>query len=451
MLQQRPPDESRVSPPPNAPEPSPSNLTHWLARAGRRLLQVLLPLGVLAGAFAFYQYLLATRPTVPTSPPQEATAPVRAVTVTHSSYQPSLTLYGETVAGREVQLRALVAGEVIEASPNLRDGGIISKGDLLLRIDPFDYEIALAEARAQIAETKARITESEAQIRAEQAALVRAREQLEIAQRDVERAERLTGTGAVSQQTLDQRRLTLSQRQDAVEQREISLSVQQARASQQRASLERLEASRRAADRNLSDTRLIAPFDAYVSEPSAEVGKTLSTNDPVATLIDQSWIEVRVTLSDSQYGRLMRATDQVVGRPVEVRWQVGGEPFTYEAEIVRTGARIASSSGGVNVYARVKNPLEPTPLHPGAFVEVRVPDIRYEDVVRLPQTALYNNDHVYVIQDGRLERRGVTRLGGTDGDVLVRGDLQDGERVAATRLARPGDGVKVTVVSQPDV
>jgi len=56
-----------------------------------------------------------------------------------------------------------------------------------------------------------------------------------------------------------------------------------------------------------------------------------------------------------------------------------------------------------------------------------------------------------VIKDGRLERRTVTPVGGADGNVLVRGDLQDGERVAATRLARPGDGVKVTVVSQPDV
>lgn len=425
--------------------------TGRLARAGRLLLQAVLPLALLAGAFALYQYLLATKPTVQSSAPQEAAAPVRAVTVRHSSYQPGLTLYGETVAGREVQLRALVAGEVIEASLDLREGGIVAKGDLLLRIDPFDYEIALAEVRAQIAETRARITESEAQIRAEKAALARAREQLAIAQRDVERAERLTGTGAVSQQTLDQRRLTVSQRQDAVEQRDISLSVQEARASQQRAALDRLQASRRAAERSLRDTRLIAPFNAYVGEPSAEVGKTLSTNDPVATLIDQSWIEVRVTLSDTQYGRIIRASDDIIGRPVEVRWRIGGEPFSYEAEIVRVGARIASSSGGVNVYARIKQPLEPTPLRPGAFVEVRVPDIRYQDVVRLPQTALYSNDHVYVIKDGRLERRSVTPLGGTDGSVLVRGDLQDGEPVAANRLARPGDGVKVTVVSQPDV
>ncbi len=421
-----------------------------LGRGVKALIQVALPVALLAGAYAGYEYLLATRPTIAPQPPQETVSPVRAVPVTYSSYQPQLTLYGETVAGREVQLRALVSGEVVEASPNLREGGEVSEGNLIIRIDPLDYEVALAETRAQIAETQARLEESEAQTRAQEAALERAREQLQIAERDLERAEQLVERGALSQQVLDQRRLTVSQRQDAVEQGDISLSVQQARADQQRAALERLRATLRTAERNLQDTSLIAPFDAYVSEPNAEVGKVLSTNDAVATLIDKALIEARVTLSDAQYGRIVRATGGVLGRPVEVRWYVGDEPFVFEAEIVRIGSRIVAASGGVNVYARINSPLEPTPLRPGAFVEVVVPDIRYEDVVRLPQTALYNNDHVFVIEDGRLERREVARLGGADGFVLVRGDLADGEQVAATRLARPGDGVKVRVV-EPDV
>ncbi len=445
MLHQRPHETGRV-----IPHQDRSGFGGRVAGGARLILQVVLPLAVLAGAYALFQYLIATKPVVQTSPPRETAASVRAVTVTHSTYQPELILYGETVAGREVQLRALVAGEVVDASPDLRDGGLVARGDLLLRIDPFDYEVAIDETRAQIAETEARITESEAQVRAEGAALARAREQLAIAEKDLERARQLVGRGAVSQQALDDRLLQVSQRRDAVEQREISLSVQQARVSQQRAALDRLNATRRSAERNLRDTRLSAPFDAYVSDPSAEVGKVLGTNDPVATLIDRSWVEVRFTLSDAQYGRLVRAGGDVAGRAVKVHWRVGGEPFSYDAKIVRVGARIASSSGGVYVYARLANPLEPTPLRPGAFVEVRVSDIAYEDVVRLPQTALYDSDHVYVIRDDRLERRSVTALGASDGNVLVRGDLRDGERVAATRLARPGDGVKVTV-SAPDV
>ncbi len=445
MLQQRPPEPDQ---PLRDGQPNASHRTIWgvVGRAFRRIFQIVLPLALLAGAYLGYEYLLATKPTVAPQPPQEAVASVRAVTVSYSTYQPRLRLYGETVAGREVQLRALVSGEVIEASPNLREGGEIAKGELLLRIDPFDYEVALEEAEADIAETRARLEESEAEIRAQEATLAYAKDQLEIAESDLDRAERLVDRGVVSQQTLDERRLTQSQRSDAVDQAEINLSVRRARAEQQRAALERLQATKRTAERNLRDTRLNAPFNAYINAPDAEVGKVLSTNDPVATLIDKSWIEVRVTLSDAQYGRIVRDSGGVLGRSVEVRWYVGPEPFSYEAEIVRVGSRIESASGGVNVYARIDDPLQPTPLRPGAFVEVMVPDVRYQGVVRLPQTALYNNDHVYVIEDGRLVRRNVQQVGGADGDVLVRGDLEDGESVAATRLARPGDGVKVKVV-----
>ena len=91
----------------------------------------------------------------------------------------------------------------------------------------------------------------------------------------------------------------------------------------------------------------------------------------MATLIDQSWVEVKLTLSDAQFGRIMRTSDGVIGRPLEVRWQAGGEPFIYEAEIVRIGARIASSSGGVNVYARIKNPLNPRRCAPGHLSSAR--------------------------------------------------------------------------------
>ena len=173
-------------------------------------------------------------------------------------------------------MRALVAGDVIEASPDLRDGGVISKGDLLLRIDPFDYEVALDEAKAQIAETEARLKESEAEIRAQESTLSYAREQLEIAQSDLERAQNLVERGAVSQQTLDQRRLTKSQRKDAVDQGPDQSVRQKARVDQQRAALQRLRATKRTAERNLRDTRLESRRSTPMSsEPSAEVGKDI--------------------------------------------------------------------------------------------------------------------------------------------------------------------------------
>ncbi len=442
MLQERLPSDLRPASeqPVDEMPPRPGSTLGWVTRLGLRLL---LPILVLAGAFGVYQWLKSTRPEVQTNVPQEVTRPVMAVDVTRSAYQPSLKIYGETVSGREVELRALVAGEVVKASPALSDGGEIAKGEQLVLIDRFKYEAALAETRAEIQEARAQIVETEATLRLEQAGLVRAREQLEIARRDVERAAPLRQSGALSEQAFDQRQLTVSQRTDAVEQREINIAIQRARIDRLSAVVDRLLVAEQIAERNLSDTSLTAPFDAYVSDVNAELGKILSVNDQVATLLDLNAVEVRLTLSDNQYGRIVRQSETVVGREVEIRWFVGDTPFIYRGRISRVGARISSATGGVNVYAVIDNPRMPSPLRPGAFVEVSLPDITYSDVVKLPQTALYDNDHVYAIVNERLVRRDVEPVGIAEGSVLVRGDLQQGERVVATRLANPGEGLKV--------
>ena len=84
-------------------------LPFWL-RLLRGVLQLLLPLAILAAAFGVYQYLKSTKPETRKRPAQEAVFSVRTVPVAFANHQPFLTLYGTTVAGREVELRSLVAG-----------------------------------------------------------------------------------------------------------------------------------------------------------------------------------------------------------------------------------------------------------------------------------------------------------------------------------------------------
>jgi multidrug efflux pump subunit AcrA (membrane-fusion protein) len=98
--------------------------------------------------------------------------------------------------------------------------------------------------------------------------------------------------------------------------------------------------------------------------------------------------------------RIVSSEQTLVGREVKVLWHVGDKPVQYKARIERVGAEIAAEKGGVEIYARIVNPNKPTPIRPGAFVEVRMPDRAYERVTSLPQTSLYGN-RVYVIKIGR--------------------------------------------------
>lgn len=432
--------------PVHANAPGGARRSSLFMRILRGFAKTILPLLVIAAGYAGYQYFVATKPEPPRKAQAERAFSVRTQVVAVGTVQPILELYGTTVAGREVDMRALVGGRIIETSPDLREGGKIEAGTTLLTIDPLDYDTEVRQTQAQLAEAKSRIEELKASRVAAEASLDYTRQQLVIAERDVERAEPLVRRGATSEKTMDDRKQVVLQRKQATEQLSNEMAVWAARIAQQEAVAERLEATLARAKQRLADTRLKTPYDAYVTDVSAQVGRMVGVNDKVATLIDRDWVDVRFTLTDEQFGRIVSSAGDLVGRAVEVDWHLGATTFTYTAKVERVGARVTAASGGVEVFARVADPLKPQPLRPGAFVTVRIPDATFADVVQLPATALYDGNKVFVIEDNRLKARTIEVVGAEGNTLLLRGDIKTGELVLTSRISTPGDGVLVTQV-----
>src|SRR5690606_17600074 len=118
---------------------------------------------------------------------------------------------------------------------------------------------------------------------------------------------------------------------------------------------------------------------------------------------------------------------------------VGGTEYSWPATIDRIGARVAAERGGVEVFARIGEAANPVQLRPGAFVSLTVPDRIWPQSFRLPETAVRNADHVFVVVDGKLARRDV-RLIAWDGEsAIVDGDLEDGDTVLVTRLTEASE------------
>lgn len=412
----------------------------------RRLAQILAPLLVIALGYGGYVYLKATRPEKPKRPPEERVFAIRSVAAKIETLQPKIKVYGTAVSGRSVDIRALVSGRVTEASAELKNGGVVNKGETLLQIDPFSYQNALAEAEAALAESKARLSELEASITQDQTALGTSEQQLAIAKRDLGRAEPLAKRGTVSDRTVDERRQTYLTRQQEVDRLTNTIKVWKTKVRQQRATIARQETARALAERRLEETELQAPFSAYVVDVTSQVGRMIGANDKVATLIDRDWMEARFTLSDEQFGRLLSDSAKIEGRDVDVVWVLGGKAITYPATIERVAGLVEAATGGVAVLARIKNPDEPVPLRSGAFVEILVPDKTYADVIRVPATALYGRDTVYVIDNGRLDGHTIEIVGADGNNILIKGQITAGERILATRISTPGDGVRVKEV-----
>lgn len=410
----------------------------------RTAAKIALPVLALAIGAGGAGYLRATKPHVEPQPVTEKSFAVETVAADFATHQPALDLFGELVSTREAVLQAPVGGRVIEMSPKLVEGGRIAAGELLLRIDPFDYDARLRELEAQRTELDAAISELEILLEGERDLLALTDERITLATRDLERQRQLQTSSFASQKNLDDASMAVTAEKTIARQSQREVDALASRIEQKRAALDRLEVDIDRARHDLEDTMVLAPFDALISEVTAVFGKELRAFDTIAMLVDSNAIEMRFSLRDGDFGRLWR--DGLIGRPVSAVWRLGQHGFPLEGEVVRADTWIDATAGGVGVYAKITENPDDAPLRPGAFLEIRLPDRRYDDVVALPASALFNGDTVYAVDEERLVARPIDVVDSRGGTVLVRGDLVDGERVVTSRLAEIAPGLKVTSV-----
>ncbi|MGB0671732.1 MAG: efflux RND transporter periplasmic adaptor subunit [Rhodospirillales bacterium] len=434
------------------PAESQASLTAGAKVPRRLLVRALVPVLVVVASVAVLVWLKTSRSQVTPTPVAERVWTVETQAAVIESRRPEIRVFGEISAGRETELRALVAGRIVELGPDFQEGARVAEGSLLVAIDDFDYKAALAEAQANRREADAEAVELAAELEGEKAQIGDDRRQLDLTKSDLARKQRLLKQGAGTEKALDEVRLTLSQREQQLESRNQTIRRLQARIRQVEAKRERLVVAAERAERNLTDTRLTAPYAGFLSQVDAAVGKRVATSDRVAVLTVADHLEAHFRLSGAQVARLM-AGDGLTGRPVHVIWQLGGAEFRYDGRVERVEAVIDPSRGGLQLFARLRDIDLATPLRPGAFVTILVPDRTYDNVVAVPPRALHDRDGValegtddgllYTIKDGRLKAVVVERIA-RDGDlILVRADLKDGAPIVLSRFPEMGEGIAV--------
>ena len=417
-----------------------------LSTASRIIVPIVI---VLAGAL-LGTYLVMSRPEARPNPPGETVHPVRVIEATYERVQPELLVYGEIVAGREAEIRAMVAGRIVELDPAYRSGAFVEAGQPFLTIDPFDYDVAVRERLADVDEARARLAELEAEIASERRLLVLLDDQIALRERDRDRVRNLVLKKQTSEKSLDDAELTLNAAAQQRVQGAQSLAVLEQRLAQQRAALDRALAQLDRAERDLADTVVSAPFAGYLQDVTIATGKRLAVGESVGRLIDSDSLEVRFELPNASYARLVAAATRSAspGRhplsdtKVTVAWRLGGGAYEYTGYIDRAGAEVDSTSGGVELFARItEGPV--AILRPGAFVDVAIPGVVYDDVIVLPETAVSDDAVVYVVENSRLVQRNVDIVRESGDEVFVRGDIEPRAAIVAEQFPAIGPGLSV--------
>ena len=378
-------------------------------------------------------------------PQRERILSVNVAVLTPQTIIPELTAYGELRSQRTLDLRSATGGTVLEVSDTLVDGGAVTKGQLLLKIDPAVAEAALSRVRADLQDAEAELRDAERALVLAEDNLTAARAQAALRDQALARAKDLEQRGVGTAAAVETAELASSSAQASVLSQRQSAAAAQARIDQATTSLARQQINVAEAERDLADTEVYAAFDGTLSDVTVSIGGRVTANELFAQLIDTTQLEVAFRVSTSQYARLLDDRGNLVKGPVTVSLDVSGLDLHATGEITRESASVASGQTGRLLFARLDTAVG---FRPGDFVTVRIDEPALENVARVPATAVAADETVLLIgEDDRLELGQVRLLRRQGDDVIVSfGDLT-GRAIVAERSPLLGVGIKVSRVA----
>jgi RND family efflux transporter MFP subunit len=362
-------------------------------------MRVLLIVGILGAAVAAAVLMVQMRP----EPPKKERV-MLAPLVEVMELEPmtaNFTVYSQgTVLPRtETVLSAEVSGTISEISPKFIAGGVFAANEVLLRIDPTNYTVALQQAEA----------------------LVKQR------QIEFDGASKLRDQGYRAES----------------EYASAAAALATARAEQVRA------------QRNLERTFIRVPYEGIVRSKESDIGQFVNPGTRLGVVFATDYAEVRLPLTDLDLAFVdlpdaadISASGSAEGPLVTLSAVQKGKPVEWSAKIVRTEGVVDEKSRVTYAVARIADPYrlhdDGNPLPVGTFVSAAIRGAAAESVIRVPRELVRGSDElVFVDDDEKLNIRSVGIIRSDAEYIYIRGGAEAGERIVMTALEAPVNGMSV--------
>jgi multidrug efflux pump subunit AcrA (membrane-fusion protein) len=351
---------------------------------------------------------------------------------------------GSLAADEQTDVAPSISGKVVAVGVEL--GSYVKRGQMIVRLDENDSRIRLEQTLAQLQQAQAAVRQAEAKIGlrpgqnfdpARVADVGSARVALELAEKQLRRFERLLETGDVSRSSYDQQK---AQRDQLQQQYEVALTRARqdyAAVNAARAGVANAETQVAQARRNLSYALVYSPINGYVAERPADLGEYVSPATKVATVVSTNPLRVRIDIPEQALAAIQ------LGQSVSVN--VSAYPDrAFSGRVHHIAPSVTPNSRTMTVEAVVEN--GDGLLKPGQFATVRVLQPQSTPAVLVPLRSLRaesGTSYVFVIKDGRAEKR-IVQLGQAEADLVeIRSGVTSGEQVATSNVELLNDGSPV--------
>lgn len=395
-----------------------------------KIIKLVLPLIAIAVGVMVTMWLVATKPKAEKVQREDKGALVEVISAEKRTQLVKVTGTGTVSPAQQVQLASEVAGKVIAIHKALEPGGLIKANEVVFRIDPRDYRLAVKQQAAMV----------------DQAASL-----LEIEKSRKKYAEdewKLMGDEPPPEGSIALREPQL---------RSAEVSVNAAKSGLSRARLA------------VGKTVLKAPFNAYVIDENIDKGQVVPPMSPVATLVgtDKFWVQVALPVDELSWIRIpgVRGVERGDGSVATITLKSGLETIRRRGRIVRLRSDLDPVARMARVVVEIDDPLgletkhevvgegapndSGLPLFIGAYVKVEIDGRMVENVVEVPRKAIRDGAYVYVMtKDDKLAIKNVEIVWRTLETVLVSAGLATGDKVIVSPLAAPVDGMKLQGAAQ---
>ncbi len=399
------------------------NSTEYGERRPRLLpliLRVLLPVGLLVLGWIGYA-ILSVEPEEAKRPPQKPRLiKTRVQELRVQDYPTTIQTRGIIRPHNEVTLTAQVAGKIVRLFPGFEDGAFFAEGEVLLELDPADYEVAVIGAEAQLA--RAITLHAQEETRAKQA------------------------------------RLNWEDLGYDEEPSDLVLRLPQLREA--KANVASAKAQLEQAKRDLERTKVRAPFEGRVRVRSVGLGQSVGTGTALGTVFAIDFAEVRLPIPGRDMAFLTLPEDpEDAPLDVELRDALNEDSETvWKAKILRTEGTLDENSLELFAIARIDDPFgrrsgQP-PLRIGQPVVASIPGRILKDVIVVPRITVRRLKLIFLVDANELtiESRTIEPIWSDEENVVIRDStIADGSLVSTTHLIYAPNGSKVEILPDPNV
>lgn len=318
-------------------------------------------------------------------------------------------------------IKADLGGRILEKDFNLRLGQTVHKGEVLVRLDTKDLELALEKLKIDqqtLKETYAADKSQDFALKDAEVGLANAKRQHDI--------------GAMSDQDWDAAQRNMEKLKQSFALTKIDHDSKLALGQNG------IDTAQRAIDK----MTLVAPFDGIVKTVDAHPGELIGNSTSIATLITLKK-NVVGKISDEYFAAIKVGQDALVTFVPYGNWQ-------YHAKVSQILPTTDPQTQRHIIYLDVTD-IDPAKLVPGINGEVAVTVARHHADLVVPRRAVFSTDgdNVYIVKDGVIHRRRITSGFVWNRGVEVKEGLQAGDTVLVEGLEDVRDGDHCAVEQIP--